>query len=100
MCLGDRWKKLPMGKELGEWEHEGVATIGHFAGKKLYGMRMQDGKEKIASKGSKLTFEQIAAIIRGETVLWENDAPTFSLANGIQFVKREIRATSAQPRGE
>lgn len=95
VCKGDNWQHLPMGKKLGEWEHEGEAVIGHFAGKKLYGMKMRDGKEKIASKGSKLSFEQIAAVIRGETVIWENDAPTFSLANGIQFVKREIRATSA-----
>lgn len=96
MCTGNAWNSLPMGEELGMWEHEGCATIGHFAGKKLYGMKMKDGAEKVASKGSKLKYEEIVRIVNGEEVLWENEAPTFSLANGTQFIKRTIRATGVK----
>lgn len=94
MCTGQRWRKLPLGEKLGQWAHEGLATIGHFAGKKLYGLQMQDGTEKIACKGSKLDFEQIKRVTAGEIVTWSNPAPTFSLARGTNFVQREIRATS------
>lgn len=91
---------LRIGKKLGEWESEGDVEIGHVAGKKLYAMRLaerdKDGKPKykIASKGSKLDFEQMKALTEGKTVTWKSEAPTFSLANGIDFVQREIRATS------
>lgn len=88
---------LKCGKNLGDWDLEGRGTVGHFAGKKLYAIKLDDGEEKTASKGSKLSFAQIEKVAKGETVLWQNDAPTFSLANGVNFVKREIRATAPLP---
>lgn len=93
---------LALGPELGQWELEGEASIGHFAGKKLYAMKLKelakDGKPKfkIASKGSKLNFEQMERVVKGETVEWENEAPTFSIANGVNFVKRNIRSTAVR----
>lgn len=85
---------LHFGKELGQWELEGEGGKGYFAGKKLYGIRWPDGKVKIASKGCKLTFDEISRVVNGEKVIWNNPAPTFSLAKGAHFVTREIRATS------
>lgn len=92
--------KIPMGDGLGDWQIEGEHGVGHFAGKKLYGVKFPDQeKPKIASKGSKLDYEQIRRIVNGEIVVWENPAPTFSLARGVHFVTREISATSIQKKG-
>ncbi len=85
---------LDMSPRLGAWDCETKATVGHFAGKKLYALKLLDGREKIASKGCKLTFDNLRAIVNGEKVTWENDAPTFSIASGVTFVTRELRATS------
>lgn len=92
---------LDFGPQIGAWEREiSHAPIGHFAGKKLYaidkGASFTDKKEryKIACKGSKLIFEDFQRIMKGETIRWQNDAPTFSLAKGTGFVTREIRGTA------
>ena len=85
---------LPFTDAIGDWEHEDNATIGHFAGKKLYGIKLSTGKEKIASKGSKLTYDDLVKIINGETIEWLNDAPSFSIDGSAQFVRRSIRATA------
>lgn len=86
--------KLDMTSAIGAWELETEhAPIGHFAGKKLYGIRTLDGSTKIASKGSKLNFDQIARIVNGETITWENPAPSFKIDGSAKFVKRQIRST-------
>ena len=85
---------LDLSERLGAWDCEGEASQGFFAGKKLYALRMVNGKEKIASKGCKLTFDNLRAIVNGEKVVWRSEAPTFSIASGIDFVTREVRATS------
>lgn len=85
---------LDLSEKLGAWDCEGEASIGHFAGKKLYALKMVNGKEKIASKGCKLTFDNLQGIVRGERVTWSSEAPSFSLANGVNFVTRIVRATS------
>lgn len=88
---------IPQTDKLGDWEFEDHATMGHFAGKKLYGILLSNGKKKIASKGSKLAFEDLEQIIAGKTVTWKNDAPSFSIDGGAKFVHRRIRATSPLP---
>jgi Vibrio phage DNA polymerase len=95
ICRADAsLEKLSLSEKLGDWADEGTATIGHFAGKKIYGLRMSDGKEKIASKGSKLDFQQIEALMRGEIVQWRSDFPSFSVAGNAAFVVRNIRQTA------
>lgn len=83
---------------LGSWQWEGLAAPAYIAGKKLYAMKMingpSSGKEKIASKGARLTFADIKRLTEGETITWNNDAPSFSLARKPIFVRRKIRATS------
>lgn len=108
---------------LGDWELEATAPIGHFAGKKLYGIdlgkRDKEGKPlyKIASKGSRLAeetiqkiirgvhiecvetnekaaFDKIVQIVNGESVTWRNSAPTFNVAGKPNFVVRNIQATA------
>jgi hypothetical protein len=83
---------------LGAWEWEGYAEIVALAGKKLYALRYTNGpntgKEKLATKGAKLTYEEIVRVARGETVVWRNQAPTFSIGSATKFVVRNIRATA------
>jgi hypothetical protein len=88
-----------IGGELGQWNLEGVATKAFVAGKKLYcldGSFEKGKKQKTASKGAKLTADEIKAVARGRTVEWENEAPTFTLAGkrGAYFQKRKIRMTA------
>lgn len=137
---GGNISSLPQTDALGDWElEEASAPIGHFAGKKLYGVALSKVckafdpndmdpqrrcntchvnethhgghyKKKIASKGSKLFFDDLERIIHGETIRWESPAPSFSMRSGHiprhsqtenqvdkdrLFVKRNIRATSA-----
>lgn len=84
---------LDMSGALGSWECEGKAKRMIICGKKLYGIEWQDGEKKISSKGAKLKFEDLEKINNGEIILWENEAPTFSLTNGIYFVSRKIQKT-------
>lgn len=110
------YSKLPLGDKLGEWELEGTAEIGYFAGKKLYGMNMKNTKgkvkPKVASKGAKLTVSDIKKLCAGKMVPWKNDAPSFSLTRcalpGSEnypadidmhkfFIKRDIVATTVLP---
>lgn len=84
--------KLLIGDKLGEWKSEGTGNLGAIAGKKLYAFNI--GKEwKIASKGCKLTKDQIFAIARGESITYEPIAPTFSIKSEPRFIDRLIRAT-------
>ena len=89
---------LDMSPRLGAWDCEFLAERGHFAGKKLYAMRGNEPgkdtiKEKIASKGSKLDFDQLHRIVNGETVEWKNDAPSYSIAKNIDFTRKDIDAS-------
>ena len=88
---------LPLGPDIGQWEIEGKGPIGHFAGKKLYGIQLDEKcpksgkpKYKIASKGSKLNFEHIAKIISGKTVTWKSEFPTFQLHGGRILLKETL----------
>lgn len=91
---GGKLDKLRMDDELGAWASEGHAKIAHYAGKKMYALELADGTTKIASKGAKLGLAEIKKLVKGEIVVWNNDAPTFSLARGTHFVTRSIRATT------
>ena len=83
---------IDMGKELGQWDMEGIYNEGYFAGKKLYAVK-NNKEEKLASKGTRLNFEQIKAIAQGSTLEYKFDAPTFSWKNETKFTKRNIRKT-------
>lgn len=84
---------LPMGDELGGWKIEGIFNEGHFGGKKLYAVRNKEC-DKIASKGSKLTYDEIKTIAGGQAVTYNPEAPTFSWFKGPRFTPREIKRTA------
>lgn len=83
---------LEFGKELGQWELEAECDFGAIAGKKLYAFRHAEGW-KTASKGVKLSADEIVRVAQGEAVKFENDAPTFSVKRGLRFVDRTVRMT-------
>lgn len=85
-------KKLSLTSALGDWADEGTASIGYFAGKKIYGLRMDElcdkfqpapdpdycdkcgahykrhgsaNVTKMASKGSKLAFADVDFLVTG-----------------------------------
>lgn len=78
--------------ELGKWKLEASGDRIAIAGKKLYALK--DGRKhvKSASKGARLTGQDIFDICKGKTIHWHNDAPSFSLANGVSFVDRKIQS--------
>lgn len=76
---------------LGAWDVEAEGSEVAIAGKKLYAFRKSDGKYKTASKGARLTAEEIIRVARGETVKYEAEAPTYSLTTGVRFIHRNIR---------
>lgn len=110
--------KPKLGKGLGAWNLEVEGDLLYIAGKKLYALRLLkkycagkkdakakgywwDEKEKrawkIASKGARLTPNDMKDLCEGKIVLWENPAPSFSLKSKTHFVKRRIKM---KPKGK
>ncbi len=83
---------LTLGKDLGDWDLEFEPVVAHIAAKKIYALRDADGNEKISSKGFKSSFKDVARLINGQTITWQNPAPTFSLKN-TTFISRNIKTT-------
>lgn len=83
--------------ELGAWKFEGETDCIYVAGKKLYAAELleidkQTGQRKIklASKGARLTFDQMKKVSLGEMVHWECEAPNFRLTGEVKFTDRRI----------
>ncbi len=92
---------LDIGKKLGQWGHEGTADTMWIAGKKMYlcdGLMTKNPRTgamepKQATKGVKLTAQQIRNASMGMEELYRPEAPTFSLRRKPDFVNRRIRMT-------
>lgn len=98
---------IPVGPRLGEWKIEHIFSKLYIGGKKLYaGKHPPDSKGdewKTASKGVRLTPDQIIEVAKGEDkgVTYAFDAPSFSLRKNIdretklplwhRFTKRTVR---------
>lgn len=80
--------------KLGAWDIEARGDTVCIAGKKLYAI-FRDGKEvKKASKGVKLTAEQIRRVSAGEVIEYAHPVPKFSLDGGASFTVRKIKRTA------
>jgi len=87
MCRSTRVKT---GSALGEWDIEARPVELHIAQRKMYALRMADGSTKTASKGVRLSFDEIkAGVESGQSLTQKRDAPAFSLKYGARFVERE-----------
>lgn len=85
---------LPVGKDLGQWKHEGDFTIAGIGGKKLYAMKNEKtGEEKCACKGVQLNFEEIMRVCKGEIIEKSSENPIFSIKRGKYFLKKSIAMT-------
>lgn len=85
--------RLSTGKQLGEWGVEAAFIRGGIGGKKIYTFEKYGGGYKSAAKGARLEHDDIMRIARGESVLYEPIAPTFSVHKQPSFVNRTITKT-------
>lgn len=88
--------ELETGKELGKWKHEGEFIKAGIGGKKMYIFQPKSGKDadyKTASKGVKLSNEQLWMVAKGGSVDYRPDAPTFSVHKKPSFICRRVTLT-------
>jgi hypothetical protein len=79
---------------LGAWKLEAECDFGAYAGKKLYACHTTDDKWKCASKGVRLSHDDIVRVARGEEITFDPEVPQYSMKRGIHFVPRKIRRTA------
>ncbi len=79
--------------ELGAWKTEAIADTASIGGKKLYALFDGGKPVKWACKGLKLTPKQIRRVAEGEKLLWQSEAPNFSLTGNTKFVSRTAKRT-------
>lgn len=101
---------LAIGKELGQWKLELDCRRFAVAGKKNYAFEAADtsikeyygyqsrvektGHWKIASKGARLTPEEMVRVASGEKILYRPESPTYTITRPQpRFINREIRMT-------
>ncbi len=84
----------PGGTDLGAWKVEGQVDEAAIAGRKLYALFAEGQAVKYASKGVRLTPEQIRDVAQGSVITWQSDRPTFNVAGGWQYLRREVRMTA------
>lgn len=78
--------------ELGAWKHEATLHRVAIAGKKLYaGFDASGEVVKLATKGVRLDASEIVRVCQGESVHWENMAPSFSVSSEPKFISRTIK---------
>lgn len=82
-------------KKLGAWKVEAKGDQIAIAGKKLYAVFDGDKLVKKASKGGRVSGDEIRQIASGEkkAVRFVNPAPNFKLDGTIHFVARDFSAT-------
>lgn len=105
ICLGFRDGMNIHDNELGAWKQEGKLNpaTGKFtyeadsiaiAGKKLYSVFDGDFSMKMACKGVRITPEQIRKIAQGDSVHFENPAPSFGFTGEQKFIARTVKNTA------
>lgn len=96
-------------KKLGAWKLEATGDEIAIAGKKLYALfdknevvMDENNKPKQASKGSRLTAQDIRNVAEGRVVRYVNPVPAFKLDGNHIFINRNIRRTAfnVKPFGE
>lgn len=93
--------ELSLGKHLGDWGLDGEFKGGGIGGKKIYALEFKEpiiknGKKithKTACKGARLSAAEIMRVCQGETVIYKNPVPNFSLKTKKKYIDRAIRMT-------
>lgn len=96
---------LQIGPELGQWKIELEADQVFIGGKKLYAARnkdwqtcKEDKRWKKASKGVRLTVEQICKVCEGEAQSYSFEAPNYSVFSPPNFTTRTVRRDDLRKR--
>ena len=90
ICTG--YSNTTLSDKLGDWDLEGEFDYGAVAGKKLYALCGK--KDKIVSKGVKLTKKEVFSVANGKTVTYYKDSPTYNKkTKSWGFIKRDIKPT-------
>jgi hypothetical protein len=77
--------------ELGAWKIEHECDQIAIAGKKLYAAFLGDECVKMATKGVRLSAQEIVELCNGVDIEWVNDRPSFSVCSGIPgFIQRSL----------
>ena len=88
------------GVELGQWEKEGEFTRAALAGRKLYCFEKNANYEQIeddsdryktACKGVRLTPHEIIEVAKGKEIVYEPEAPVFSVHKEPHFMTRRVK---------
>jgi hypothetical protein len=79
---------------LGAWSLEAEFDVVHVAAKKLYAARnTTTGKTKVRAKGiNGLTFDEVADLVNGKTIIKTLSAPTFKADGTQRYITRTLRA--------
>lgn len=81
----------PMGVELGQWDLEAELSEAHIAQRKMYAVKTVSGGVKVASKGVRLTFDQIKEGIKTGSVLeFKKESPAMSVKYGQRYFPKKI----------
>lgn len=78
--------------KLGAWKTEGKGDTLYIAGKKMYALFDSGECVKMASKGARLSGDEIAKIALGETFMYRQDAPVMKMNGSQKSLAREIKA--------
>ena len=82
---------VELGRELGQWKLEAEPVEVYIAQRKMYAMKDAKGEVKTASKGVRLSFEQIRdGVLSGKNITFYRDAPAYSIKYGPRFFSREV----------
>lgn len=88
--------------ELGGWKLEAIGDRIAIGGKKLYTIynkrELSERGEAIkkASKGVRLTPQEIIDVCNGKEIVYQNPVPSFNLDGSADFITRTIRKTGNQ----
>lgn len=77
--------------DLGAWDIEAECDFAAVAGKKVYAFRTLSNKWKTASKGVRLSAEEVCRVASGEEIKYTPKSPSFSLKRGINLISRKIK---------
>lgn len=81
-------------KDLGAWKIEATGNRVAIAGKKMYAVFNDNEPVKKASKGVKLTAEEIERVANGDVIEYAHPVPKFKLDGNHMFTTRVIRRTT------
>jgi hypothetical protein len=79
--------------ELGAWKLEKQGDMVAVAGRKMYAVFLDGKSVKMASKGVKISADEIVKVASGETVHYKHMVPSFSWDGTHTFIKRRVRMT-------